>query len=584
MSEQSLIDIKDKIQQFIQQGYFTEAGTILTQYASVMPTDPDTFSLKAMLYQAQGNAEEAINVLSDGLRLYPLRFDLLVNLGFIFEHKEEYLEAYHLYIRASYLAKEQSEHSLVIENLKRIMPQFKGRTKLEINDDYMVTTSLSYGEKSLIVKTGINRGKERKLLLSTIAKYLSKDAKSVLEIEFGSGVISKNLNYYGYDVEAIDSRKGALLELISKEWQENLRQPEQKKAKYFHNHLQLTDITHLSVYDIIIVAPNHLEFYQDMGEQLQVVEALIEKVNHQLFVKLPKAKKSNEARLNQLHEKGFTINCILEDHDQSGPYELFLIERENCVKERFVIPNGTNATTSRSTIVEVDISKCCDKYSFSYSDDGFHPFVAILKQYQKNPSITYDNSILKKYYETFQPKNLFEGLFHSEHQVAPMLKRGWIGYPWLWNETLRVIVEDNPGETRPGGNHFFGPNTNEFGVGEMGRLTTSYNMLDKVGYLPELFADGYVTGYMLKYKQDYRFVVTEGQHRIAALAALGYKYIKCRFSESDEYPRIVDFKDIKKWPQVKNGTYSRKLAEKVFLKFFEINGKERAQKCGLLDK
>ncbi|WNF36578.1 hypothetical protein RJD24_19490 [Bacillaceae bacterium IKA-2] len=584
MSEQSLIAIKEKIQQFIQQGYFTEAGTILTQYSAVMPTDPDTFSLKAMLYQAQGNANEAINVLSDGLRIYPLRFDLLANLGIIFEHKKDYLEAYHLYIRASYLAEEQSEHSLVIENLKRIMPHFKGKTKLEINDDYIITTSLSYGEKSLIVKTDINRGNERNLLLHTVVKHFSEGANKVLEIEFGSGVISKNLNYYGFDVEAIDSRKGALLELISKEWQENLRQPEQKKAKYFHNHLTLADIPHLSHYDVIILAPNHNDWYQDVSEQLEIVKALLEKANQQLFVKLPILMEANDIRLNYFKEKGFEVTCILEDQDHIGYFELFLIERENRVKGRFTIPNGTNVKSSRSTIVEVDISKCCDKYGFSYNEEGFHPFVETIKQYRENKNVTYDASVLKKFYQLFKPRNLSEAFFYNEDQALSLLKKGWVGYPWLWNEKLRVIVEDNPGETRPGGNHFFGPNTDKFGIAEMGRLTTSCEMLDNIGYLPELFADGYVTGYMLKYKDDYRFIITEGQHRIAAIAALGYKKIECRFSQSDQYPRIVDFKDVKKWPQVKNGTYSRKSAEKVFMRFFEINGKERAQQCGLLDK
>ena len=96
------------------------------------------------------------------------------------------------------------------------------------------------------------------------------------------------------------------------------------------------------------------------------------------------------------------------------------------------------------------------------------------------------------------------------------------------------------------------------------------------GYHPELFADGYITGYLLVKGDDYRFIVTEGQHRVACLVALGYERIKVRFSQKPEYPRVVVFEDVKKWPQVVNGAYSQNLALKVFERFFaEGVGKER---------
>ena len=68
---------------------------------------------------------------------------------------------------------------------------------------------------------------------------------------------------------------------------------------------------------------------------------------------------------------------------------------------------------------------------------------------------------------------------------------------------------------------------------------------------------------------DYRFVVTEGQHRIAVLAVLGYESIKCRFTQKFGYPQVVRYEEAKKWPQVENKAYSRTLAERVFNRFFE---------------
>ena len=40
-----------------------------------------------------------------------------------------------------------------------------------------------------------------------------------------------------------------------------------------------------------------------------------------------------------------------------------------------------------------------------------------------------------------------------------------------------------------------------------------------VRYHPGLFFDGHICGYLLIKGDDYRFVVTEGQHRIGCLAA-----------------------------------------------------------------
>src|SRR5699024_8979207 len=229
--------------------------------------------------------------------------------------------------------------------------------------------------------------------------------------------------------------------------QENLREPEQKTARYFHNELKTDEIPYLSTYDVIIIAPN--DHHQDLSEadqQLRVIEALAEKVNEQLFVKLPKRESSKQEELRTLQNKGFTVTCLLKSADRSGDYELLLVERASRVRDRFMIPVGTKALFSRSKIVEVELAHCCDRYGFSYSDEGYHPYVETIKQYIKNPNITYDDSSLKRFYETFQPHNLAEALSFKEPIGASPIAKGWIGYPWFWRENMRVTVTDHPGE------------------------------------------------------------------------------------------------------------------------------------------
>ena len=86
--------------------------------------------------------------------------------------------------------------------------------------------------------------------------------------------------------------------------------------------------------------------------------------------------------------------------------------------------------------------------------------------------------------------------------------------------------------------HHFGPNTEEFGAGELKRLIPLYKIFKEQGYQPELFFDGYISGHFLIKGDDYRFIVTEGQHRVACLAALGYDTIRCRFSSEPQYPKV----------------------------------------------
>lgn len=83
---------------------------------------------------------------------------------------------------------------------------------------------------------------------------------------------------------------------------------------------------------------------------------------------------------------------------------------------------------------------------------------------------------------------------------------------------------------------------------------------------------------MLAKGDNYRFVVCEGQHRVAALAALGYTRIRVRFTQKPRYPRVVLWDEVKKWPQVAGGAFSVNLARKIFARFFAPDvGRARMQ-------
>ena len=244
-----------------------------------------------------------------------------------------------------------------------------------------------------------------------------------------------------------------------------------------------------------------------------------------------------------------------------------------------LIPKGMKGLYSDATIVEVKLEKCRDWQGYSYTEDGWHYFSALIKEYLENPALTYEESILRKYYKKFQPKSWQECFcFDEEEQLQP-ISRGWPPLPWEAaiknNIGKSVIIENSIND-----NQHYGPNSDVFGRKEFERTINIYKKLEKEGYQPESNRDGYIRGYYLKKKNDYRFKVTAGQHRIAALGILSYENIKVRIQKNTE--RVVDIKNIKNWPNVCNGEYDVKLAIQIFEYYFNKNGREKAKKIGLL--
>jgi len=54
---------------------------------------------------------------------------------------------------------------------------------------------------------------------------------------------------------------------------------------------------------------------------------------------------------------------------------------------------------------ECPLNQTVDGHGFRYSSAGWHPFVATLQEYDESLNSSYDNSVLREYYEKHQPKN-----------------------------------------------------------------------------------------------------------------------------------------------------------------------------------
>ncbi len=569
--------LRQQIVALFEQDQLDEAKFFMEQYIKLAPRAVERYSLEAMIYSGAEDLDGAEKILLEGISVHPLSFDLLYNLGYVYDVKENYLEAYNMYMKARYIAEKPEEKQDIGAALTGLVPFIKGNV---VAKDREVMTIITTGNRALKLTSDLDVLIVRKELLQAIEQNINKDAKTVLEIGFQDGINSKNLNYYGYEVTAVDRIKERIINVIAREWHDNMLQPDQKVAKFYYEDVDLEWLGKIPEFDVIVATANEnlAAFGGEKAQESALLKALLAKAKEQVFIAVakeedPKLKEFSKKTLEEVTKNLNLKSKVLHEFEVLDvKYELCLIELKESTP--FKLPLGVEAQTSNSTILEVDLAKCTDLFGAAYIGD-FQQFVAMLKEYGANKELKYKDSILKKYYDNFTPRNQEETLF-AKRGRAKKLDKGWIGYPWSWYPERRVVFMPERGETRPGGNHNFGPNTDEFGAAEFGRLANLYDLLEMQGYHPELFSDGYITGYLLVKGDDYRFVVTEGQHRVACLAALGYERIKVRFSQKQEYPRIVDFTEVKKWPQVINGAYSQNLALKIFERFFaEGVGKDR---------
>lgn len=231
--------------------------------------------------------------------------------------------------------------------------------------------------------------------------------------------------------------------------------------------------------------------------------------------------------------------------------------------------------------IYIDINKCINIYSFSFDpNNGWHFYVATLKQYISNPDISYDHTYITKYYRNFKPKNCYEALFDNsiiENRVYDELVhfRDPQNAPMPWTPYSRL--PDNYKTNL----HGYGPKAREYKEKHFQKLVNLYLSIKEYGFNQNEFAskNDFVRGIILKKQNDFKFLVLSGIHRTAVLSAIGYKEIPVNFYQG--LPFIVDIKNVLNWPCVKLGIYSEETAKAVFNNYFYGDGLSKAKKWGI---
>ncbi len=208
--------------------------------------------------------------------------------------------------------------------------------------------------------------------------------------------------------------------------------------------------------------------------------------------------------------------------------------------------------------------------------DTVHPFV-VAAQAARAEANSHDkmrtvSGVLQSYYGLVQPNSALEVVDLEEFE-AP----GLIGVPtfeWVFPWTERSI-EDNAKHRKIAleeeglanwtfvlakeGQTLFGPVSQKKLALESTRLTKVAQSIERSGIIPERNTLEVIG---LRAGGEYRWLVVQGQHRLAACATLGFLEVPVRVRN------VVAREEVEGWPHVTRGTFTRSGALECFDRVF----------------
>ena len=236
------------------------------------------------------------------------------------------------------------------------------------------------------------------------------------------------------------------------------------------------------------------------------------------------------------------------------------IKKRKHLKVNFEYKYGT---AIHDQLFNVDINKFTG-FDGYYTFNGYAPLFKSAIEIYKQPNIKIEDSYLYYFYKYFQPKNYGElyklNLNNSLYKISSFLQFK----PWINSFIDTKIIYKG----------LFGPCELIDIEHRLIRLKNLIKNIRELGYIPS--EKDIVKGYILRSKDDFRFLITSGHHRIAVLKAINhfypekYKSVMVAFEEKRCSLKFVDQKDIEKWPAVLNNYCSKNDALELFNKFFYV--------------
>lgn len=220
-------------------------------------------------------------------------------------------------------------------------------------------------------------------------------------------------------------------------------------------------------------------------------------------------------------------------------------------------------------IVTVPISQCRHYCAFKYGSGSFNPYENYIVGLHEDVPLVELRRRFEDFLIYFRPRNFGEvfGIELSRH--IPL----WV-YPWQHSQNFDPQngwlsdLDEVPDIIT----HFC-----EQGI-KNSRIEEEYFWMERAyatisanGYQP--YDNSFVEAFELDTGNERVYILTDGNHRVSALAALGHREVMIKVTRTIRW----NGENHRQWPQVRLGTYSEQDASRLFNVYFVgVNGFRRA--------
>ncbi len=241
---------------------------------------------------------------------------------------------------------------------------------------------------------------------------------------------------------------------------------------------------------------------------------------------------------------------------KSNFYKKYLISRKKInILTVFSVDN-----IKTNDILKIDIKKFSGfEGSYYYSNND--PLVNTTKEILNDDKIQPEKTFLFKYYNTFQPKTYGEVYHLKKNNKLHKLESTNHFHPWVNKKPTNKF--------RAG---LFGPKDITNVEHRIIRLKNIISNIREFGYIPS--DDDIIEGYILLKKDDYRFLITGGHHRVAVMTAMNmnnkdlFNDVIVKYEINRSKVKVVNENEVDSWPGVKSGFLNNTDALEMFNSYF----------------
>ncbi|MAM71947.1 MAG: hypothetical protein CMP91_12475 [Gammaproteobacteria bacterium] len=238
-------------------------------------------------------------------------------------------------------------------------------------------------------------------------------------------------------------------------------------------------------------------------------------------------------------------------------------------KTRYYLGNIARYSTRHWLQKDARCEEVSTIFGASFGERGWHHIKITLQEYDSIGILYPEESTLWLYLKKFIPTSISVLAGVNDVDTFPVFT-----YPWALFEKNGMPVTKCPEKSR-----FCGPSSDQFIKDEFIRIINLYQRIKQYGYRPNLYPNSYISGiWLLANDGSKRFIVTQGNHRMAVLSHMGINKLPVRVKPGKS--SMVYEKDIPKLPKVKSGLCSQEHAQKIFDYFFENDGHNLARMIG----